>query len=370
MTKPTQFQKRNTGFTLIELLVVLAIIAILIGLLLPAMQRVRESANRTACANNLKQLGLACQMAEQMNGWLPPSRDLLGYPEELAELAGPNVIEPDGDEDLGVSWVVYLFPFLEQKDAFELWNLTVYPSGNSGYGNGYGIPYSNQPTDAIHVQIKYLFCPSRRTNGDIASESASAPPGSPLGAPPPDPDRIHNPGGGSGPQPINPLAPTPTGPISTSGHGEDVGALGDYACCMGTSGIDLWDQGLNYPPDGAFVLGVNGKGRPFSDFTNGLSSIILIGDKHVPLGTLGKAPYDTAFYNGLNSGSWGRGLGPAFPLAQSLREDTWKFGSYHPGLCQFVFADGSVHRLSTTLDPEILGYLANVFNSEAVPPYE
>jgi prepilin-type N-terminal cleavage/methylation domain-containing protein/prepilin-type processing-associated H-X9-DG protein len=324
MTKLTGAEDRCDGFTLVELLVVIAIISILIGLLLPAVQKVREAASRIKCANNLKQLGLACQNAHDTNGWLPPSRDLLGYPGELAELAGPSVIEPDGDEDLGASWVVFLFPFLEQQNAYNLWNLAVYPNGNSGSGNGYGVVYNDQPAAAVQVQIPILFCPSRRS--------------------------------------------TSTPPALSLSPGETPGALGDYACCMGTTGIDIWDQGLNIAPDGAFQLGVNGQGRPFSEITDGLSNTILIGDKHVPLGSFGLAPYDNALYNGINS-SWGRGLGPAYPLAVSIRDSGWKFGSYHPGLCQFVFADGSVHPLSTSLDPVILGYLASVNDGNAIPNY-
>lgn len=99
----------------------------------------------------------------------------------------------------------------------------------------------------------------------------------------------------------------------------------------------------------------------------------MVGEKHVPLGRFGMGWLDNSYYNGTFTVSTTRAAGPDSPLARSLTAHevgkSWVFGSYHPGICQFVFCDGSVHALPVTIDPHVLGLLASRNDGQVIPPY-
>ena len=119
---------RKRGFTLIELLVVIAIIAILIGLLLPAVQKVREAAARSKCTNNLKQLALAGHAYHDANKELPPgtrSQTDNAYPGPKSAVPSVAGIAQPGEWFNDHSWYVPILPYMEQQNVYNQYNLKV-----------------------------------------------------------------------------------------------------------------------------------------------------------------------------------------------------------------------------------------------------
>src|SRR5262245_39814559 len=322
MHSPTQ---SRSAFTLIELLVVIAIIAVLIGLLLPAVQKVREAATRIQCANHLKQIGIAVHGFHDVYGNLPPSRM---------------------DNYGGVTWAVHLLPFLEQEPFYRQWNINrwYYDQGTNG--------------NAIRqTQLAVFYCPARRSPGGLSQDN-DAPEipfaGAPAGVNVPgalgdyascngdtDADFIVKPNGVL----IQALVKYTSGQTNPT-------PAGQVPCTTAPCVIQTWNSRTN-----------------IASVSDGTSNTFMIGEKYVRLSSFGRNE-DTALYNGDRPDPTLRCAGPRFPLARSLTEPyNRQFGSPHPGVCQFVFVDGAVRPIRTTTSGVILGLLANRADGQPIPDY-
>ena len=290
-------RRARAGFTLIELLVVIAIIAILVGLMMPAVQSAREAASRISCTNNLKQIALAMHLYHDQTKHLPPTR----VPGE------------------GPTWAWLILPNLEQHNLYNQWP----------YSNGVAFYQAGQLAQQTPVPL--YFCPSRRdasTGGLGLAFKQRNGCGSVQGTP---------------------------------------GALGDYAASIGTTGADYpvtIPNGPTIAPNGAFQYAT---GLRLTDMSDGTSNTILVGEKHVPRGSYGAYPWDCSIYDGHNPTCNVRAGGPDFPVATVPTDPGWKFGSNHPGICQFAFCDGSVQQVVNTVNPVVLGLLTQRNDGLPVP---
>ncbi len=325
---PSHRLLRRSAFTLIELLVVIAIIAVLMALLLPAIQKVREAANNLRCKNNLKQIGLAIHTFHNDFSALPPSR-----------------------VDDGATWCVYLLPYLEQGALHDRFDLTH--------------PWPGQSAPEVSTTLRLFVCPSRRnpmlsTQGDTNSGIGDWPgwPGSYVTSP-------HKPG--------------PTGDYAaclghtlnddaTDGLNQGSGAFGNKVRNPGETTAVRLPPGFR-PGPGPLRI---------TDIRDGTSNTLFLGEKHVHVNNLGRKEgpnwagtqrcWDNCMFNGDNLATSGRAAGPTNPLARAdepCGSSSRRFGSWHAGGVNFVLGDGSVRSLGFTTFGNTLQTLATRSGGEA-----
>jgi prepilin-type N-terminal cleavage/methylation domain-containing protein len=304
----------RAAFTLLELLVVLAIIGTLIALLLPAVQKVREAANRVRCQNNLKQIGLALHAYHDQKGSLPPGYVRVPMPAGMGPC--PNTPGDPTDTDPGWGWAALLLPYLEQDNLYRQIDLRS-PARDPRY-------------EQLRTTMLSIFiCPSDWAAGIYTMESDL---GQPMGR----------------------------------------AATNSYAACYGSG------RRISQEPDQGNGLFFRNSRIRLTDITDGTSNTLAIGERAA---VLTRTPWVGAPCEGTihitpraPTNSKAVGDSPTQPLAQTgshtlndSSADPDNFFTPHRAAGQFVFADGSVRGVPTTIDPLIFQALSTRAGGEVVP---
>jgi prepilin-type N-terminal cleavage/methylation domain-containing protein/prepilin-type processing-associated H-X9-DG protein len=344
-----RIRDKHNGFTLIELLVVIAIIAILIGMLLPAVQKVREAAARIKCQNNLKQIGLALHNYEGTNGFFPP-----GYADGNTNMNST----PDTDVGPGWGWAAFLLPHLEQAAVYNQINL------NQPVGAGVNAQVSQ-------VQLSVFLCPADPYPQTYAIYDSSF-----------------------------------SNPVATVASGNYVGCNGWEECFSGAGGNPQPGAGADglsgqYGQAGVGIFYRNSKNKVAS-VTDGMSNTVFVGERssnHAPstwTGAVagGRCPAWMATQpftapntppaqapTGANGSAYDNAdFGEALVLAHTNSThlpsadfpifDPDTFFSTHTGKgANFLLGDGSVRFLTSGINPNTYQALGTIAGGEPLGDY-
>ncbi|MEM9352169.1 MAG: DUF1559 domain-containing protein [Planctomycetota bacterium] len=316
---------RRHAFTLVELLVVIAIIGILVALLLPAIQSARESARRTQCINNLRQMGLAVQTYHDARGNFPPGRERF--------------------DQFGVSWAFVILPYMEQQNIVD------------AHDDTKRVDDIDNAT-AMRTAVEVYYCPSRRiaeADRDFDDDDA--------------------------PSKVQGLA---AGGDYAANAGRHY-LFGTVNRNTGQPAVPLVDQ----DEDLAGPIHTSSKvpARRVTDgLSNTIAVGERHIPPESPDAEPGRVHYrqgDTAFFAGDTPATIFAGTKGGFPetrfddsdpesesdpdLNLSGQPANTKFGSEHAQICHFVFLDGHVEPISMDLDPEVLVLLASRADGRMIP---
>jgi prepilin-type N-terminal cleavage/methylation domain-containing protein/prepilin-type processing-associated H-X9-DG protein len=341
---------RRHGFTLIELLVVVAIIAILIGLLLPAVQKVREAAHRTRCASNLRQIGIALHAFHDLHSRLPAAKIHSGS----AGNAQPQYRGPEGDFRAiefrvynHTGWVA-LLPHIDQGPLFQRYDYRN-PSANSSFGGGLDNSTlggtANANADVVGSLVPTYECPADGNTEVVSNDNGH--PGDPAASPP--------------------IPYIPPYHIHSRQNARRSNYL--FATYTDTDNTPRYPNGRITGP-----FGTNGAAR-FEQITDGLSGTILVGESrqehtNVNFGPFWGSGTHTCCHGIVTDPKWHinypygeREMGSRGKAA--LLQYAWGFGSWHPGGAHFLFGDGSVQLLSDRMKFETFQALHTINGAEA-----
>jgi prepilin-type processing-associated H-X9-DG protein/prepilin-type N-terminal cleavage/methylation domain-containing protein len=354
--------RRRIGFTLIELLVVIAIIGVLIGLLLPAVQKVREAANRASCSNNLKQMGLALHMYHDTYHKFPYGAD-----DDYSTDASGVFSSPP--------WGVMILPYIEQENLFRRFNTQWAHPNPAGPDPPLNTTFNNPPNNTNLADptmnpaawpLKIYQCPSSPSSGQVYQ------------------DTWDNDGNAYGP-----YAGNPAWTVSAS----------DYIAISGQVGGFRGRYAPGLIPDGNGILNDNFQVK-IADIRDGTSNTWIVGecagapDVYVRGGQLyASAPYDptsVAFSNGwyisgnawadetngdqwIAGTDWDGGVLAGTPLTNGPCTincvNIQNFFAFHPGGANFLFADGHVQFIEQSLDAKIVSLLICYRDGQILPDF-